>query len=160
MPTEKIFFSLRKKTASHSQSCPMPPCELFCQWCVIVPKKSGLWECFAKCFKGVPLIHYSSSHRPSRNSKLPIWPFNSAAKSYLAGESHVSYPGSPSWLQRGYLLLIAWHQYLACSNDHVCFYLERVVLDEWLGRTLQVQVQQERKGKVLPSVIATPFVLP
>ena len=38
-----------------------------------------------------------------------------------AGESHVSYPGSPSWLQRGYLLLIAWHQYLACSNTTCAF---------------------------------------
>ena len=116
----KYFFSLRKKPASHSQSCPMPPCELFCQWCVIVPKRVGCESALQSVSKVCPVIHYSS-HRPSRNSKLPIWPSNSAAKSYLAGESRVSYPGSPSWLQRGYLLL-SFASIPCMLKHHVCFF--------------------------------------
>ena len=84
-------------------------------------KRVGCESALQSVSKVCPWFITQSSHRPSRNSKLPIWPFNSAAKSYLAGESHVSYPGSPSWLQRGYLLLIAWHQYLACSNTTCAF---------------------------------------
>ena len=122
----KYFFSLRKKTASHSQSCPMPPCELFCQWCVIVPKRVGCESALQSVSKVCPVIHYSS-HRPSRNSKLPIWPFKLRNQKLLSRWVTCLTLAALRGCKED-ICCLALHQYLACSNTTCAFFWKELSL--------------------------------
>ena len=123
---ENIFLVCEKKplrTVSHVPclrvNCSVSGVSLYLnEWVVRV-----LCKVFQRCAPWFITHHIDHQEIASYRSD----PFNSATKSYLAGESRVIYPGSPSWLQRGYLLL-SFAPIPCMLKHHVCFFWKELSL--------------------------------